>query len=170
MSAQTPTQNQMDMLWQGRIHLGDGVGLYEDARYGGTRFDLPIQLFPFNSEVKEGEISFFAMLEGIQEFAGYPGHRFEVFGYFEDDQNRKHWQVKPLVTSRIKAAGETTAEVRLHGKVPEYISVSVAIDTELPPGLYDEIVVRRLSMSSQTHYGMIGFRRHDQVPLITNAR
>jgi hypothetical protein len=161
----TATEKQrVDLLWQGRVHLGDEIGVYDDARYGGTRFDLPIQMFPFHSEIKEGDITFLLGLEGLQEFEGYPGHRFDVLGYLENEQNRGHWLVKPLAESRIKASGETTAEIRLHGRIPEYISVSIGVDTDLPPGMYDEIIVRRVSMISKTHYGLVGFRRHTEVP------
>lgn len=165
MSKQTETKRKIDLIWQGRIHLGDESGVYDDARYGGTRFDLPIQLFPFSSEIKEGDLTFLVVAEGVQEFEGYPGHRLEILGYSENEEKRGHWLVTPVAESRIKAEGEVTAEIRFRGRIPEYVSVSIGIDTELPPGMYDEIILRRISIISKTHYGLIGFRRHTEVPL-----
>ena len=164
MSPRTESEKRLDLLWQGRVHLGDETGVYDDARYGGLCLELPVQLFPFNSEIKEGDITFLLTTEGVQEFAGYPGHKLEIFGSSEDDANPGHWRRKALVAQRIKSPGEGTTEVRIHGMIPEYVSVSIGIDTELPPGMYDEIIVRRLSMVSKTHYGLVGFRRHADVP------
>jgi len=163
MNPRAESQKRIDLLWQGRVHLGDEAGVHDDARYGGLCLELPVQLFPFNSKIEEGDITFQVTTEGVQEFAAYPGHRLEIFGYSEDGANRGHWRRKLLAASPIKSAGEGTAEVRVQGILPEYASVSIGIDTQLPPGLYDEIIVRRVSIVSDTHYGLVGFRRHADV-------
>jgi hypothetical protein len=165
MTTPAETHKRIDLLWQGRIHLGDEIGVYDDARYSGTCFDLPIQLFPFRGEIKEADITFLVVAEGMQEFNSYPGHRLAILARLENEGNPGHWLIKPLAESRMKANGEITAEISLRGRVPEYISLLVEVDTELPPGMYDEVVVRRVSMISKTHYGLTGFRRHTEVPL-----
>jgi hypothetical protein len=57
-----------------------------------------------------------------------------------------------ITTSGVLSVGTTnTIDKR-------YFSVRVEVDTEVPPGLYDDFVFVSLSLKSTTHFADFGFR------------
>jgi hypothetical protein len=136
--------------------LGDEPGVYADAYYCGLAVQFPVQLFPFLPNINSpANLTFLLEADEVQTFKGYPGHLVEVFAY-ERLRKRNHWHARLLKSGRLK---KNSIKIQLKGILPSpYMSVRVSVDTEVPPGLYDELVLRRLSQLSQTHYGLLGFR------------
>ena len=44
-----------ELIWQGRIHLGDEPGVYGDASYSGLCTERPIAVLPFDPTGSEEE-------------------------------------------------------------------------------------------------------------------
>jgi hypothetical protein len=96
-------------------------------------------------------------------FAGYSGHLVEVFQYIPA-ASANHWQRIRIVDGRL-TTNSLTLSVDWNSvpaeqkRNPIYISVQIHVDTKVPPGLYDDFVLRRLGMTSPgfVHYASLGF-------------
>ena len=143
-----------EMVWKGRIHLGDEPGIYGDASYSGLAAELPITLSQTSSPGPD-TTTLVVTTEDVRTFAGYPGHRISVILYEPEPARPTHWQEIVLATARLTTSDHDRQEllVDLSGhSSPYYISVRVRIDTDVPAGLYDDFVWRTLSNQS------VGFR------------
>jgi hypothetical protein len=92
--------------------------------------------------------------ENVQTFAGYPGHLVTVTLYEEDPSQPNHFLETVLATERLTSADDNRQEILidLAGKsTPMSVSVRIRIDTQVPPGLYDDFVFIRLSNKSHGH-------------------
>jgi hypothetical protein len=100
--------------------------------------------------------------ENVETFAGYLGHVITVTLYEEDPLQPDHFLETVLATERLTSADNNRKEVTINlaGKTsPMFVSVRVRIDTEVPPGLYDDFVFVRLSNQSAniTFVASLGF-------------
>ncbi|GAA0389253.1 hypothetical protein [Streptomyces luteireticuli] len=151
---------QAELIWQGRIHLGDEPGVYGDASYSGLTVELPITLErlattgPFTTTLE-------LEIQDMQTFQGYPGHLLEVF-LFVPASTPQHFTRKLLASTRLTGNGERhTIAVDFTGhRSPHRVGVRLSIDTDVPPGLYDDFVLTRLSNRSQdfAYVASFGFR------------
>ncbi|MGH3926256.1 MAG: hypothetical protein ACRDTT_25895, partial [Pseudonocardiaceae bacterium] len=85
--------------------------------------------------------------QDVQTFAGYPGHLITVTAYQPDPGDPTHATETVLTTERLTSADNNRKEVSvdLAGIAsPAFVSFRVRVDTEVPPGLYDDFVVTRL--------------------------
>ncbi len=74
MKLRTPG-NTGELIWQGRVQLGDEPGVYGDADYAGLSFELPVTLTPFMPEGATLVVAFDLTAEGASSFgAPYLGH------------------------------------------------------------------------------------------------
>jgi hypothetical protein len=142
-----------DLVWRGRIQLGDEPGIYSDAQYGGLCLDLPVELFPYDGQ-NSANLEITVEASEVKIYQGYKGHPVAVFGLYEHSPGK--WSRKLLAESELGNSGKATLQIK--GDAPRYICVRVQSNSELPPGLYDEVVVERLTIVSETHYGYLGFR------------
>ncbi len=155
----------VELIWRGRMHIGDEPGIYGDASYVGLGIDLPVTVRPFPDQDNledRNELTFLLEADNVAIPQGYPAHRIIVVQHHESDESN-HWEERVIAEGRLDQA-ETTLVVDLGGIEPLqdavlYLSIRVQIDTEVPPGLYDDIVVRSLSLYPDGYYASLGFRR-----------
>jgi len=90
--------------------------------------------------------------QNVETFSGYPGHEITVILYEEDPNQQFHFIETPLATKYLTSADNNHEEIAINlanKTSPIFVSVRVRIDTEVPPGLYDDFVVTRLLNKSQ---------------------
>ncbi len=146
---------QRELIWSGRIHLGDDPGVYGDAAYAGLCTEFPVTLTKFATA--EDDIEFILNTAEAQVYDPYPGHKVTVIGYKKlAESEPPRWGEVELLIDRIK---EDTVKLHLAntGDI-KYISIRIRIDTAVAPGLYDEFLLLRLSLRSTTHYASLGFQ------------
>ena len=98
----------------------------------------------------------------VETFSGYPGHLITATLYEEDPGEPFHYIETLLATELLTSADNNHQEivVDLTNKTsPMFVSVRIRIDTEVPPGLYDDFVVTTLLNKSQdfTFVASLGF-------------
>jgi hypothetical protein len=144
---------ESELIWQGRIHLGDEGGVFGDAAYSGLATELPVTLRkvdPAGADTTRLVVE----TQNVQTFAGYPGHLITVTLYEEDPNQANHFLETVLATERLTSADNNRQKITidLAGKPsPMFVSVRIRIDTQVPPGLYDDFVFVRLSNESRDH-------------------
>lgn len=141
---------QAELIWRGRIHLGDEPGIFGDAAYSGLGVELPITLIK-TDPAAEDATTIIVRTKEVQTFTGYPGHRITVAAYVPDPDEPNHANRTVLATERLTTADDNRKEVAvdLSGLAfPAFLGVRLEVDTDVPPGLYDDFVFVRLSNSS----------------------
>ncbi|MGH8932487.1 MAG: hypothetical protein ACRDZO_18160 [Egibacteraceae bacterium] len=137
---------QPELVWEGRIHVGDEPGVYGDAAYSGLALEFPLTLRKTDPAGPD-TTTLVLRTQDVQTFAGYPGHLIRVTAYQSDPSNPTHATETVLTKERLTSADNNRKEiaVNLAGIAsPAFVSVRVRVDTEVPPGLYDDFVVTRL--------------------------
>jgi hypothetical protein len=142
-----------ELIWEGRLHLGDEPGIYGDASYPGICAEHPITVVrSAPTESSEPIVQQFKLVletSDLDTFAGYPGHAITVFQYVPDPAQPSHSLQQVLATARFTSADQNKKEVTIHvgtAPGPFRLSVQLRIDTTVDPGLYDDFVWRRLSL------------------------
>ena len=150
-----------ELIWQGRIHLGDEPGVFGEAFYSGLTMELPITLQKLDPSGPD-TTTLVVHTQNVETFPPYPGHLITVTLYEEDPNQQFRFTETILATKRLTSEDHNRQEITidLANKIsPMFVSVRVRIDTEVPPGLYDDFVVRRLLNKSQnfTFVASLGF-------------
>jgi hypothetical protein len=156
------TNPQQELIWQGRIHLGDEPGIFGDAHYSGIGAELPITVYR-NDISSHLDLPFTLILdtEGVQTYAGYPGHEIIVTAYEPDPVKPYHSVERILAQVRLVAADNNQKLVPVpsgSGSGPFFITVRLRADTTVNPGFYNDFVFVRLSLVSPDFYASFGFR------------
>jgi hypothetical protein len=150
-----------EMIWRGRVHLGDEPGIYGDACYSGLSVELPLTLQKTNATGPD-TTTLSLRTADVQTFAGYPGHALTVTLFQPDPAQPLHWNEVPLATAVIGSADDDRKDVSisLAGHTsPYFLSFKVEVDTDVSPGLYDDFVVTcLLNLSANTFVASLGFR------------
>jgi hypothetical protein len=137
---------QPELIWEGRIHLGDEPGVYGDAAYSGIALEFPLTLRKTDPAGPD-TTTLVLRTQDVQTFAGYPGHLITVTAYQPDPDDPTHSIETLLCTATLSNTDNNRKEVpiNLAGlSSPVFVSVRVRVDTKVPPGLYDDFVVTRL--------------------------
>lgn len=149
-----------NLIWQGRLHIGDEPGAYGDATYAGLNLELPIEVIPFHDKsTSDDEITLILNLEGIEPDRRYPGHKVSVVSYGKKYANQP---ATTLAQHRIDIKSQGELSLKVTGQVPRYLAIRIEVDLAVDPGLYLETVITRLSLSSSSHYAYLGYRYRDQ--------
>jgi hypothetical protein len=149
-------QTPMERIWEGRLHLGDEPGVYGDAAYAGLAAELPFTLRRFREGASEDDVvEIIVEAQDVRTFEGYLGHHVIVMGYEANPLASPEWQSRVLARGRLE---RNSASVELRGDIPETVSLRVQVDTDVAPGLYDDFILRRISLRSSSHYASLGFR------------
>ncbi|WP_067460940.1 hypothetical protein [Actinomadura macra] len=152
---------QPELVWQGRIHLGDEPGVYGDASYSGLALDLPLTLQKTDPAGPDST-TLQVVTEHVATFATYPGHLITVILYEPDPGQPGHFNEVILATTRLTSADNNRADIAVNlanRALPARVSVRVQVDTDVPPGLYNDFVVIRLVNKSPnfTFVASLGF-------------
>ncbi|WP_242911432.1 hypothetical protein [Actinomadura terrae] len=137
---------QPELVWQGRVHLGDEPGVYGDASYSGLAVELPLTLQK-TDPAGPNTTTLQVFTEHVTTFAGYPGHLVSVILHEADPAHPGHFREVVLATTRLTTSDNNKVDlaVDLAGRaLPARVSVRVHVDTVVPPGLYNDFVVIRL--------------------------
>ena len=150
-----------ELIWQGRTHIGDEPGLFGDAFYAGLATEIPITLQKTDPAGPDST-TLVVQTQNVETFSGYPGHLITVTLYEEDPSQAFHFIETPLGTERLTSSDNNRQEIVLDltgRSSPMFVSVRVRVDTEVPPGLYDDFVVTKLLNKSQnfTFVASLGF-------------
>ena len=152
-----------ELIWQGRLHLGDEPGVYGDAHYSGLCAELPITVFrlePTSTEDKPFKL--ILKTEAVETYQGYPGHKITVMGYEPDPTQQYHSVERLLAQARLNSADNNRKEIQVNpGKDqgPFFISVRLRCDITVNPGLYDDFIWLRLALLAENfeYYASFGF-------------
>jgi hypothetical protein len=140
---------QQEMIWQGRLHLGDEPGIHGDASYSGLCAELPITVTRFDPVAQQFQLVL--TTAGLETFQGYPGHELTVFMYLPDP-NQPFRSIEQVVASaRFVSVDQNTKQVTVNvGSEPGpfRLSVRLRVDTTVNPGLYDDFIWRRLALKA----------------------
>ena len=152
-----------ELIWRGRLHLGDEPGVYGDACYAGLAIDLPVTIRPLPAPPvpkAKHRLTFVLKADAVRTFPGDGSHRVTVVRY-EESFAPNRCRERVLAEERMDAA-EQTVVVPLAGGAPAgdaplYASVRVRLNPEVRPGFWDDIVLLSLSLRPERHYGSFGF-------------
>jgi len=137
---------QPELIWEGRMHLGDEPGVYGDAGYSGIALEFPLTLRKVDAAGPDAT-TLVLCTRDVQTFAGYPGHLITVTAYKPDPGDPARAIETVLTTERLTSADDNRKEVAVNlagiGS-PAFVSIRVRVDTEVPAGLYDDFVVSSL--------------------------
>lgn len=145
-----------ELIWAGSIHMGDEPGVYGDAAYSGLCAEFPISVRPFDPQSTTEHLTFHIHAENVRVYQGYSGHQLTVSGYEPDPVAGQHkWRQVTLLKTTLNSDDTDIPLKSLEGH--EFISFQVRVDTTVAAGLYNDFVLRRLSLHSDTHYAVVGF-------------
>lgn len=152
--------DEPELVWQGRLHLGDGPGVYGDAPYVGLSVDLPLMLrrFPDAEETASGTLVI--EIEGLHPRTGSTGPTLTVAHYaaraadgaFADRMLLEQPLSEPITGVPVKLDGDRGSA----DHVP--ISVRLRTNTDTQPGLYADFVLVAIRFECTTHYATLGFQ------------
>ena len=154
---------QSELIWQGRLQIGDEPGVYGDAAYTGLGTELPITVQrPDPNDTTQADFKLVLDTDGLQTFAGFPGHKIDVVLYEPDPAVPNHFRERLLVSDRFTGADNNHKDLAVPvGNVPGPFRMSVRLraDTTVPPGLYDDFVWIRLSLDAVnfSFFASLGF-------------
>lgn len=140
-----------ELIWQGRIQLGDEPGVFGDAFYSGLATEFPVTLQktdPSGPDITTLVIQ----TQNVETFSGYPGHLITVTLYEKDPKQEFHSIETVLATARLTSADNNHKEITINlanKPSPIFVSTRIRVDTAVPPGLYDDFVVTSLLNKSQ---------------------
>lgn len=152
---------QPELIWQGRIQLGDEPGTFTDAAYSGLSVEFPVTVRDTNAASAQDVLTLILCAERVKVFAGYPGHLIKVF-YYQESSTPFHWIQKLYNTFRL-TANTIQLDVDLTAIKPSdpkkniYLSLSVEVDTDVTPGLYNDFVLLSLSSASDQYKYVTSF-------------
>ena len=154
---------QGELVWQGRLQLGDEPGVFGDAAYTGLSSEIPITVQRSDPN-NPSSTTFKLVLEtaDVQTFSGYPGHLIEVIQYLPDPAQPFHSIQQTIAQARLTSADNNRKEVAVlvgTSAGPFRLSVRLRCDTSVNPGLYDDFVWRRLKLLAENFafFASLGF-------------
>ncbi len=149
-----------ELVWQGRLHLGDGPGVYGDATYVGLGGELPLTLRRFPDAAGPPSATLLVETEGLQPRGGLPGPTIRVVRFGPDGATGR-WQERVLGEGRLTGQA-TTVAVDVSNERPDDgplpLGLRLRVNAEAPPGLYADFVLVALRLRSVTHYASLGFQ------------
>ena len=156
-----------ELIWRGRLHMGDEPGVYGDAAYTGLASELPVRVFRSNPENPyENPFKLILDTENLKTYDGYLGHKIIVTIYelepATDPASRTKAIERVLATQRFEDKDNNHKEIDIIPPSvagPFDISVRLRVDTTVPAGSYNDFVWVRLSLFSahSEYYASFGF-------------
>ena len=143
-----------ELIWQGRLQLGDEPGTYGDATYTGLATEFPVTLQSSGSNDSD-IVTFQLRAERVKVFQGYVGHKVTIFSYEETSQPYRWKQNKihedRLTSDDLQVQIDLSAIKPSDRKKPIWLSIEIEVDTTVAPGLYNDFVLQSLSVTSQNY-------------------
>jgi hypothetical protein len=141
--AASAPQEKAHVIWEGQIHLGDNPEAYPKIASAGMCMQVPFKA----DAAKKYRIT--VKVCDVETLAG-DGHFAEVFAHFQD---KKETREEKLATFRIKDnsgddkdfAFDFSPKAALQAK-PAYFSIRIRIDASIPFGLWDDFLVKQITV------------------------
>jgi hypothetical protein len=153
---------QQELIWEGRIHLGDEPGIYGNAHYNGIAVELPITVYRMDpTKPQDQNFDLILETEDLETNPGYAGHELTVTAYEPDPAQPYHSVEKLKVSTRFVGADNNRKVLQVGSGAapgPFFFTVRLRSDTSVNPGFYDDYKVIRLSLGSNEFYASFGFR------------
>jgi hypothetical protein len=144
-----------ELIWQGRIQLGDEPGTFTDAAYSGLSVEFPLTVRNTGATATGDVITFLLKAQHVKVFTGYPGHLVKVF-YYQESSTPFHW--KQILYKEYRLTTDNfQIDVDLAGFKPSdpkkniFVSISIEVDTDVAPGLYNDFVLLSLKATSAAY-------------------
>ena len=149
-----------ELIWQGRLHIGDEPGIYGDAAYCGLSAELPFTIY--RSDVAMTSFKLVLETEGLETFPNYLGHGIDVVMYLPDTKVAYHSIEKVVAQARFTGVDKNRKDVIVsvgNEPGPFRLSIRLRCDTTVNPGFYDDFVLRKLSLTAKdfSFYASFGF-------------
>jgi len=156
-----------ELVWRGRLHLGDQPGCFGDASYAGLGCTLPLTLTqagPAEAGAPvppTGRVTLVLETEHLITQDGYPGHEVVVSLFSPDAVDARRWSRKELHREELRGGPESRIALALPpGLAKAFLAVAIHVDTTAAPGLYNDFVVTRLSLESPNYEYVASFGFH----------
>lgn len=151
--------DEPELVWQGRLHLGDGPGVYGDAPYVGLSVDLPLMLRRFPDAEGAATGTLLIETEGLHPRTGSTGPSLTVARYgprgagaFEDRVLLERVLTELITSVPVELGGDSGTDGHIA------ISVRLRTNTDSQPGLYADFVLVAIRFECTTHYASLGFQ------------
>lgn len=164
MSREERREITPELIWRGRLHIGDEPGVYGNASYVGLCAEWPLTLRKFDPESEDaGNVMIRLRAEDAGVRPPFKGHRVSLWRYRPAPTlgNPQAWARTRLASGAAhRLSGlELGIATQLPGDAPTlHVSLRIETDVSPLPGLYDDLVLVELSMLSLTHYASLGFQ------------
>jgi len=146
---------QQELIWEGKIHIGDEPGIFGDAEYPGLAMEWPVTVFRSDTASTD-TVTFIIDAKEVGVFAPYPGHLVTITLFEDDGTGTFTAKETPLANDRLKT-NNLSVSVRVPTSKRVFVSIRVRVDTKVLPGLYDDFELIRLSMTSTNFDYFAGF-------------
>jgi hypothetical protein len=151
---------ESELIWQGRIQLGDEPGTFTDAGYSGLSVEFPLTVRDTGASGPDA-ITLYLKAEHVKVFSGYPGHLVKIY-YYQEGSTKFHWKQIlykdfRMTDNNLQLDIDLTKIKPPDPKKDIYLSVSVEVDTEVAPGLYNDFVLLQLKASSENYKYIANF-------------
>ena len=144
---------KQELVWQGRLHLGDEPGVYGDASYCGITAELPLTVQRLDaSDTTATSFRIILDTEALQTFSGSPGHEITILIYEPDPGQQFRLIERTLASARFTGNDNNHKEIIVNvgsETGPFRISVRFRCDTTVTPGLYDDFIWQKLSLLAE---------------------
>lgn len=156
-----------DLVWQGRVHLGDEPGQYGDAVYCGLAFAVPITLYRTVHEDTPVVATFVLEAEDVDVRRGYPGHLIAITEFVPGSSKSGKWKERPF-GDEARLTDHDHCVKRISVQIPPgenrlFVSLGIKVDTSAAAGMYDDFIVRRIRFQTpgEEFYARLGFDYRD---------
>ncbi len=113
---------QSELVWSGKMHLGDEPGVFADAAYSGLAFELPLTIQSFSGP--KMTVSLILKTDLVKLFDGYKGHKVTITQFVPNPSTPNEYDYKEVVLA--KAHLTTSAYKQLDFEVEGKHLLSVA--------------------------------------------
>lgn len=149
-----------ELIWDGSVHLGDEPGIYGEKSFGGLSTEFPIQLEKYASGTPEPQDDITLIIESVNVsiFSGYDAHSITVYGKKPSTATPNKWEEVVVGTFDLDAASVNLDLDPTKTQSIENFSIEIRLASDVAPGLYNDILIEKLSLQSSTHSASFGYR------------
>ncbi len=162
-----------ELVWQGRLHLGDEPGVYGDAAYCGLMTSIP-----FTAHHTPGgghaAVSVSLETEDAETYAPYPGHEVSLVRHYPSPTNPQQWLEQGIATLYLNSAANNSVvfqNIDLSTFTDRIcLSLRIRVDTSVPAGLYDDFIAIRVRFDAAPNYDYYASLGGDVPPRVESER
>jgi hypothetical protein len=154
---------QGELVWRGRLQLGDEPGVYGDASFAGLMLSIPFTVYHTASGGRS-PITITLETEDAKTYSPYPGHEIALVHHHANTNDPQRWLEQVIATEYLNSNSNNLINFR-NVDLASFgeticLSLRIRVDTSVPAGLYDDFVVGRLIFDASPayhYYASLGF-------------